>query len=79
VQRGVDSGLFELASETFFLSPMHFYDFDDFDRKILKVTHSDHSLSPELHAKVKAKFESRMTPSGAEFRMPIRVELLRRP
>lgn len=79
VQRAVDSGLFELASETFFLSPMHFDDFADFDQKILKVTHSDHRLSPGMHVKVKAKFESHMTSSGAEFRMPIRVDLLRRP
>jgi len=78
VQRAVDSDLFELASETFFLSPMHFDDFADFDQKILKVTHSDHSLSPDLHAQVKATFESHMTPDGANFRMPIRVDLLRK-
>jgi len=78
VQRAVDSGLFELASETFFLSPMHFDDFADFDQKILKVTHSDHSLSPELHAQVKAKFEAHMSPEGANFRMPIRIDLLKR-
>jgi len=78
VQRAVDSGLFELASETFFLSPMHFDDFADFDQKILKVTHSDHSLSPELHAKVKAKFDAHMSPEGANFPMPIRVDLLRK-
>jgi len=79
VQRAVDSGLFELTSETFFLSPMHFDDFADFEQKILKVTHSDHSLSPELHAQVKAKFESHMTPEGANFRMPVRVDLLQKP
>ncbi len=78
-QRAVDSGLFELASETFFLSPMHFDDFADFEKKILKVTHSDHSLSPELHAKVKAKFESHMTRDGANFLMPIRVDLIKTP
>jgi len=77
VVRAVDSGLFELASETFFLSPMHFDDFADFDRKILQVTHSDHSLAPELFKAVKAKFETHMTPDGATFLMPIRVDLLR--
>jgi ubiquinone/menaquinone biosynthesis C-methylase UbiE len=76
-QRAVDSGMFELVSETFFLSPMHFDDFADFEKKILKVTHSDHSLSPELYEAVKAKFESHMTRDGANFLMPIRVDLLR--
>lgn len=79
VKRAVDSGLFELASETFFLSPMHFDDFADFDRKVLQVTHSDHSLSPELHKQVKTRFESHMTPDGANFQMPIRIDLLKRP
>jgi len=78
VQRAVDSGLFELVSETFFLSPMHFADFADFEQKILKVTHSDHSLSPELHAQVKAKFEAHMSPAGANFQMPIRIDLLKK-
>lgn len=76
VQRAVDSGLFTLASETFFHSPMHFDDFADFEEKILNVTHSNHQLSPELYKQVKAKFESHMTADGANFLMPIRVDLL---
>ena len=72
----VDAGLFTLASETFFLSPMHFDDFADFDRLILQVTHSDHRLAPDLYEEVKAKFESHMTTGGANFLMPIRVDLL---
>jgi len=75
-KRAADSGLFSLASETFFNAPMHFDDFADFEQKVLKVTHSDHSLSPELHTAVKAKFESHMTSDGANFLMPIRVDLL---
>jgi len=76
-KRAVDSGLFELVSETFFNSPMHFDDFADFENKILGATHTDHSLSPELHAAVKTKFETHMTPDGANFQMPIRIDLLR--
>jgi len=76
VKRAVDSGLFELASETFFNSPMHFDDFADFEQKVLKVTHSNHVLSPELYEQVKAKFESHVTADGANFLMPIRVDLL---
>ena len=79
IKRAVDSGLFELACETFFNSPIHFDDFADFENKILGVTHTDHQLSPELHEAVKAKFESHMTPTGANFLMPIRVDLLKVP
>lgn len=77
-QRAVDSGMFELASETFFNSPMHFDDFDDFETKILGVTHTNHQLSPELYQAIKTKFESHMTPDGVKFLMPIRVDLLRK-
>jgi len=55
---------------------MHFDDFTDFEAKVIGATHTDHSLTPELHAAVKAKFETRMTPDGANFQMPIRVDLL---
>jgi len=78
-KRAVDSGLFELASETFFNSPMHFDDFADFEQKILGVTHTNHQLSQELFETVKAKFESHMTPDVANFLMPIRVDLLKVP
>jgi len=77
-KRAVDSGLFTLACETFFNSPMRFDDFADFEAKIIGATHTHHSLSPELHAAVKAKFESHITPDGANFLMPIRVDLLRK-
>lgn len=77
--RAVESGRLALARQTFFLSPMQFVDFADFETRILKVTHTQHRLSPELHAAVKTKFDSHMTPEGAKFLMPIRVDLLRKP
>jgi ubiquinone/menaquinone biosynthesis C-methylase UbiE len=77
VKHAVDSGLLTLAGETFFNSPMHFDDFIDFEQKILGATHTDHQLSPELFEAVKAKFETHMTSDGANFLMPIRVDLLR--
>lgn len=75
-KRAVDSDLFELASETFFNLPMHFENFADFEAKVLGVTHTDHQLSSELYEQVKAKFEIHMTTEGANFLMPIRVDLL---
>lgn len=76
-KRAVDSGQFDLASETFFNAPLHFDDFTDFENKILGATHTDHQLSPELFNAVKAKFETHMTDNGANFLMPIRIDLLK--
>ncbi len=78
VERAVDSGRFELSSQTFFLSPMRFADFSEFEAKILKVTHTQHRLSDALHEEVRQKFMGCMTPEGAAFNMPIRVDLLRK-
>lgn len=78
VKHAVDAGLLSLASQTFFNSPMHFDDFADFEQKVLKVTHTDHRLSEELHEQVRQKFERHMRADGANFQMPIRIDLLRK-
>ncbi len=78
VERAVASGRFELASQTFFANPMHFENFAEFEDKTLKVTHTHHQLSTGLYEQVKQKFMSHMTPQGATFNMPIRVDLLRK-
>ena len=57
---------------------MHFDDFSQFDDRILKVTHTDHTLSPALHDAVRSKFDRHMTPEGVSFHMPIRVDLFRK-
>lgn len=79
VQRAVASGLLTLVQQKFFLQPMHFEDFSQFEAQVLKVTHTDHRLTPELLATVRSAFNSRMTPDGARFLMPIRVDLLKKP
>lgn len=76
--RAVDNALFELESELFFLSPMHFDDFAEFEAKIIGATHTDHRLSAELYEAVRARFESHRDADGAHFRMPIRIDLLRK-
>jgi len=78
IKRAVDGGILTLASETFFLSPMSFENFSDFEQKILKATHTRHQLSDELYHQVKKKFESHMRAQAAHFVMPIRVDLLRK-
>jgi SAM-dependent methyltransferase len=79
VERAVARGLFELAEEIFFNSPVQFRDFEDFERKVIGVTHTQHRLSPETYAEVKARITGRTTADGVRFEAPMRVDLLRRP
>jgi SAM-dependent methyltransferase len=79
VKKAVDEGLFTLVEETFFNSPMHFASFEDFETKILKVTHTNHALDDTLYQQVKQRFEQHLGDDGAHFLMPIRVDLLQRP
>ena len=76
VKKAVDTGLFSLIEETFFNSPMQFADFEDFEERILGVTHTDHQLDDDLYQAVKQKFAQHMDEEGAHFKMPIRVDLL---
>ncbi len=78
VRRAVESKRFELVRQEFFRTPMHFDDFEDFENKIIKVTHTSHTLSPDLLETVREKFEVHMAEKGADFFMPIRVDLLRK-
>lgn len=79
VRKAVDSGMFELADEVFFNSPTQFDSFVDFENRILKATHTEHTLSSDVYNEVRKRFESHVGDDGARFLMPIRVDLLRRP
>lgn len=73
--KAVSAQKLSLVKQTFFLQPMHFEDFSQYENRILKVTHTEHTLSPELIEAVRTKFNQHMTPDGATFHMPIRVDL----
>jgi len=76
--RAVSSGRLALAEQRFFLQPMHFADFGQFEEQVLKATHTEHRLSADTREKVRSKFNSYMTAAGATFHMPIRADLLRK-
>ncbi|MBZ0106350.1 MAG: class I SAM-dependent methyltransferase [Sulfuricella denitrificans] len=78
IDRAVGKGDLELVSQKFFSTPGHFDSFEQFEERILNVTHTRHQLSPELYQQVKAKFMQHMTPQGADFENPLRVDLLRK-
>lgn len=77
-KRAVSSGRLALVSQKFFLQPMHFVDFGQFEEQVLNVTHTEHKLSAGTLEKVRSKFNEHMTPEGATFHMPIRVDMLRK-
>ncbi|MDX1811947.1 MAG: class I SAM-dependent methyltransferase [Gammaproteobacteria bacterium] len=75
-KRAISSGKFKLAKQVFFNAPMHFPDFEAFEKLVLGVTHTDFNLTDELFEEVKQKFLPHLGDEGAHFRMPIRVDLL---
>jgi ubiquinone/menaquinone biosynthesis C-methylase UbiE len=78
IERAVEGGLFELVTEEFFSTPGTFASFAEFEARVLNVTHTNHRLSPALYAEVREAFERHLTPEGARFQNPIRVDLLRK-
>ena len=77
--RAVEEGRLLLEKELFFNTRSFFENFAQFDQRMIQVTHSNHRLSPALYQQVREKFESYLTPEGATFLNPQRVDLLRKP
>lgn len=77
--RAVERGPLELAREEFFLAPTHFDGFADFEARIINATHSEHRLDAATLAAVRADFERHCGPAGADFRAPMRVDVLEKP
>lgn len=77
-QRSVSSRQLALMKQIFFLQPMHFASFSQFEDQIIKATHSNHKLSSALYEEVRLKFIKHLTANGADFFMPIRVDLLKK-
>ena len=78
LHRAPSRGRLAWEREIVFDTPLHFRDFEDFDNRIVRVTHSDHSLSAELEREVRNRFERFMTPEGARFVRQMRIAILRR-
>jgi len=77
VQKAVGEGLFGLVKQTFFRLPLRFENFEDFKEQVLKVTYNNHVLEDSLYDTVKQKFlQHSGKDGGADFLMPMRVDLL---
>jgi ubiquinone/menaquinone biosynthesis C-methylase UbiE len=79
VCRAVEDGRLSLKEERYFNTRSLFDSFEQFDARMIRVTHSNHALSPELYREVQVKFAAHMTPEGAIFRNPQRVDVLQKP
>lgn len=79
VCRVVDTGHLRLVEQLFFETRSQFDSFEQFDARMIRVTHSNHQLSPALYQTVREKFTAHLGPGGATFFNPQRVDLLRKP
>ena len=78
IRKAVDAGRLSLEKQYFFNTRSHFASFDQFDQRMIQVTHTNHRLAPDLYRQVREKFESYLTTEGATFLNPQRVDLLRK-
>ena len=74
----VEKNIFRLSEQVFFNAPVFFEDIDEFEKKVINVTHSKHQLSAELLKQTKDRFNKHVKDDGAHFAMPIRVDLLQK-
>lgn len=79
VCKSVEDGRFALEKQLFFNTRSQFDSFEQFEARMIRVTHSNHQLSPALHQQVKEKFTPYLTSEGATFQNPQRVDVLRKP
>ncbi len=71
-------GVLHPVSEHWFEMPARYASYDDFVAKHVETTHSEKSYPPEVAAEVRRRLEARMTPTGAHFMRPMRINLMRR-
>lgn len=79
LQHAAEAGVLSWDREVVFETPLHFRDFDDFDRRIVQATHADHHLSPELAREVREHFQRHVAEDGARFVRQMRINFLSLP
>ena len=78
IRKAVAVGRLSLEKQIFFNTRSYFESFEQFDQRMIQVTHTKHQLAPELYQRVREKFASYLSPEGATFLNPQRVDLLRK-
>ena len=78
LQRALAGGGWRQLTERYFTVPVHYADFDDFERRSTGVTYAERRWSAELRERVRARFEALRPPPGQAFSRPMRVNLLQK-
>ncbi len=79
VNDAVAAGSLERVEQIFCHTESRFADFNEFDQRIIQVTHTNHQLDDALYQTVKARFNAHVGASGAAFENPARFDVLRKP
>lgn len=69
---------FALAREEFFLVPVHYRDFAEFERRHFVVTFAERNVTEAQAAEVKRRFDAHCGPDGVRLTQQMRVDLLQR-
>ena len=78
IKKSINDEDFFLVHEILFNTPLVFENFEEFETRIINVTHSSHKLSPEMYQRVKDQFSLKIGNDGARFLIPVRVNLLQK-
>lgn len=76
--RAVDVGLFTSDAEVFIEVPGSYATWDAFADRFLHVTHTELDVDEQRRERIRAAFEAHLTPSGAHFMKPHRIDVLRK-
>ena len=72
------TGRWAQVAERHFVMPVHFADFDDFERRMMRPTFADHRIDDAKLAAVREAYETRFGSGPVDLTRPMRVRLLRR-
>jgi ubiquinone/menaquinone biosynthesis C-methylase UbiE len=78
LNRALAQGGFSLEAEVFYETPGTYADWETFEDHFLKVTHTELDIDKARYEQIRTAFLAHMTPDGAHFRKPHRIDLLRR-
>lgn len=74
----MESGKFKLSKQVFIKSSMQAENIATFEKPVFGVIHSDFEVAAGLLDEVRKKLEPHLESDGAQFKIPIRVDLLKK-
>ena len=78
VDKALIHGAWQQVAERRFEMPVHFKNFDDFERRMMRPTFADHRIDDAKLAEAFAVFSPHCGVDGANFARPMHIRLLRR-